>query len=60
MSKQANATWFHDCMVENRIQIWLGTPNDPESDLIFEIDKSLFPALAKKLNLMLGKNQKES
>jgi len=54
MAKIADASWFQHCMVQNRVQVWLGTPGDPESDLIIEIDQSLLPALSKKLNNMLG------
>jgi hypothetical protein len=36
-------------MTGNRVQVWLGTPDDPESDFIFEIDLFWVPSLIAAL-----------
>lgn len=40
---------FHITTKEHLIEVWLGEPNDPESDYVFNIDKLWLPELIAKL-----------
>jgi hypothetical protein len=40
---------FHIVSKENLVEVWLGEPNDAESDYILSIDKFWLPELIAKL-----------
>ena len=40
---------FHIVSKEHLVEVWLGEPNDAESDYILTIDKSWVPELVAKL-----------
>ena len=40
---------FHIVRKENLVEVWLGEPNDAESDYILTIDKFWLPELNTKL-----------
>jgi len=41
----------------NCIEIWEGTPDDPESDLLLHVHISYIPAIRAKLTELLGKTK---
>ena len=40
---------FHIVNIENLVEVWLGEPNDTESEYILSIDKFWLPELITKL-----------
>jgi hypothetical protein len=41
---------FKTRMVANRVQVWLGTPEEPESELVLDIDLFWVPTLISVLS----------
>jgi hypothetical protein len=47
---------FKTRMVGNRVQVWLGTPEEPESEIVLDIDAFWIPTLIAVLTPFSTRN----
>lgn len=43
---------FHIVEDENLVYVWLGIPNDPESELLLSVDRFYLPTLIASLRMV--------